>query len=163
MPTFQPIAVDSPPARALLHEYFHSREIGFAHQQKTYAPTSPDPAVYTEPAGAFVLVIGDEGTPVGCGGLRRIADGLVGVRYEVKHLYLRPETRGRGWGSLLLADLETRARVWGAAEIVLDTHHSLTAAAALYRSAGFVETEAFNDNPNASRWYAKPLGRAETA
>ena len=47
---------------------------------------------------------------MGCGGIRRIEDGAHGPRYEVKHLYLRPETRGRGWGRLLLDDLERQAR-----------------------------------------------------
>jgi len=149
--------VDSPVAHDLLEEYFHSREIGFAHQNVVYATVFPDPAVFTPPAGVFVVVEDDDGTGVGCGGIRRIADGPNGIRYEVKHLYLRPETRGRGWGRLLLQDLETRAREWDATELVLDTHHSLEAAAALYRSSGLVEIERFNENPNATRWYGKPL------
>ena len=44
-----------------------------------------------------------------------------------------------------------------AAELVLDTHHSLQAAAGLYASSGFVAIEPYNDNPNATRWYAKRL------
>lgn len=149
--------VDSPEAHALLSEYFHSRELGFAHQNVTYTITFPDPALYVPPAGVFLVVEDDEGTGVGCGGIRLIADGPLGRRYEVKHLYLRPETRGRGWGRMLLQDLEQRARELGAAELVLDTHHSLTAAAALYAAAGFTTTEPYNDNPNATRWYAKAL------
>lgn len=156
MPTFDALPVDDARARALLDQYFHSRELGFAHQHKTYTPTSPDPGMFTPPRGVFLIVV-DEGVDVGCGGVRRIADGDAGARYEVKHLYLNPTTRGRGWGRLLLGVLEDHARGWGAGELVLDTHHSLEAAAALYRGAGFVETEPFNDNPNASRWYAKEL------
>jgi ribosomal protein S18 acetylase RimI-like enzyme len=77
----------------------------------------------------------------------------------VKHLFLRPETRGRGWGRLLLDDLERRAREWDAAELVLDTHHTLEAAGGLYASSGFETVEPYNDNPNATRWYRKALDR----
>ncbi|WP_438353314.1 GNAT family N-acetyltransferase [Microbacterium sp. CJ88] len=157
MVSLSAVAADSPVARELLAEYFGSRELGFADQGVVYTAVFPKAEVFTPPAGVFVVVGDDEGRPVGCGGIRRIADGLRGIRYEVKHLYLRPETRGRGWGRLLLDDLEQRAREWDAAELVLDTHHSLEAAAGLYAATGFVATEPFNDNPNATRWYAKEL------
>lgn len=157
MVSLRAASVDEPASHQLLADYFHSRELGFAHQNTVYTTTFPDPAVFTPPAGVFVVVDDDGGEPVGCGGIRRIPDGPAGIRYEVKHLYLAPSTRGRGWGRLLLDDLEERARGFGATELVLDTHHSLEAAAGLYRSAGFVEIERFNDNPNASRWYGKPL------
>ena len=42
-------------------------------------------------------------------------------------------------------------------ELVLDTHHTLEAAGALYAATGFVAIEPYNDNPNATRWYAKNL------
>ena len=104
MVTLRPSPVDASDAHTLLAEYFASREIGFAHQNVTYTTTFPDPAAFEPPAGVFVVVEDDEGTPMGCGGIRLIADGPHGRRYEVKHLYLRPETRGRGWGRLLLDD-----------------------------------------------------------
>lgn len=157
MASLRETPVDADAAHELLTEYFQSREIGFAHQNVVYTTTFPDPAVFTPPAGVFLLVVDDDARAVGCGGIRRIADGPTGIRYEVKHLYLRPETRGRGWGRLLLEALEGRARGWDAAELVLDTHHSLEAAAGLYASSGFAPIERFNDNPNATRWYGKAL------
>lgn len=157
MVSLRPASVEEPVAHALLDEYFRSRELGFAHQDIAYTTTFPDPAAFTPPAGVFLVVVDDAGEGVGCGGIRRIGDGERGTRYEVKHLYLRPAARGQGWSRLLLDELERRARGWGAAELVLDTHHSLEAAAGLYRSSGFAEIERFNDNPNATRWYAKAL------
>lgn len=157
MPVLRPSPVDAPDARDMLTEYFHSREIGFAHQNVVYTARFPEASVFTPPAGVFLLVEDDDATLVGCGGVRRIPDGPDGPRYEIKHLYLRPETRGRGWGRMLMAELEQRARSFGAAELVLDTHHSLEAAAALYAATGFTPTEPYNDNPNATRWYRKPL------
>jgi GNAT superfamily N-acetyltransferase len=152
--------VDAPDAHELLGEYFASREIGFAHQNVVYTTRFPDPALFEPPVGVFVIVDDDDGAPVGCGGIRLIPDGPRGRRYEVKHLYLRPGTRGRGWGRLLLEDLQRRAIDFGASELVLDTHHSLEAAGALYARSGFVEIPAYNDNPNATRWYSKALTAA---
>ena len=86
-----------------------------------------------------------------------IEDGPDGPRYEVKHLYLDPSTRGRGWGRVLLERLEAQAREWGAADLVLDTHHTLEAAGGLYARSGFTAIEPYNDNPNATRWYGKQL------
>lgn len=150
-------AVDAPDAHELLAEYFRSRTEGFAELDVEYTTTFPAPAAFVPPAGVFLVLDDDEGRAVGCGGIRHIADGPSGTRYEVKHLFLRPQTRGRGWGRLLLDTLESRARALGARELVLDTHHSLEAAAALYARSGFVAIDRYNDNPNASRWYAKAL------
>jgi len=147
-------------AHALLTEYFTSRELGFTGG--TYTTTFPDPDRFVPPRGVFLVVEGEDlaGEPadVGCGGIRRIDDGADGaVRYEVKHLWLQPHTRGLGYGRALLTELERRAREFGATELVLDTNSSLEAAGGLYRSAGFVNVEPYNDNPNATDWYAKRL------
>jgi len=156
MVRLEPLAADDPRSLALLTAYFAMRGEAFPKGQ-TYRPTFPAASVFTPPAGVFLLVVDDEGKDVGCGGIRRIDDGPRGIRYEVKHLYLDPSTRGRGWGRMLLTGLEEQAREWGAAELVLDTHHTLEAAGALYARSGFTTIEPYNDNPNATRWYAKAL------
>ena len=155
--TLRPSDVEAPDAHDLLAEYFRARTDGFAVMDVAYRTTFPDPAAFTPPSGVFLVLDDDEGNPVGCGGIRAIADGPRGVRYEVKHLYLRPETRGRGWGRLLMEGLEAHARQFGARELVLDTHHTLEAAGALYARTGFRAIGPYNDNPNATRWYAKAL------
>lgn len=155
MPTFSATPVDDPDAQALLAEYFAMRVSTFPGH--TYTTVFPHRSVFEPPAGVFVVARDDSGAAVGCGGIRRIEAGPAGVRYEVKHLYLAPETRGRGWGRMLLADLEVRAAQLGAAELVLDTHHTLEAAGRLYDAAGFAAIDPYNDNPNATRWYGKDL------
>lgn len=156
MVSLQSISADDPRARALLTEYFEMRGEAFPKGQ-TYRPVFPDASVFAPPAGVFLIVVDDEGDDVGCGGIRRIADGPDGSRYEVKHLYLAPETRGRGWGRVLLEGLEAKAKEWDAADLVLDTHHTLEAAGSLYSRSGFAAIEPYNDNPNATRWYRKAL------
>lgn len=161
MVSLSPRPVDAPESHELLAEYFAMRAEIFPGG--TYRTVFPDPSAFVSPAGVFVVATADEADaleitgPVGCGGIRRISDGPHGVRYEVKHLYLRPQTRGRGWGRLILDGLEADARALGAAELVLDTHHTLDAAGALYAASGFISIEPYNDNANATRWYSKVL------
>jgi len=156
---FVPVSPADPATAALLDAYFAERSAGFA-VPGGYRVARPDPAAFLPPDGAFLRVDGDDGRPIGCGGLRRLADDEHGVRLEVKHLFLAPAARGRGLGSALLAELERRARELGAATLVLDTNRSLLAAGGLYRSAGFAPVPPYNDNPNATDWYAKRLQSA---
>jgi ribosomal protein S18 acetylase RimI-like enzyme len=108
-----------------------------------------------------VLVEGEnlagEPADVGCGGVRRIADGPHGSRFEVKHLWVQPHTRRLGYGRALMEELSRRARELGAAELVLDTNESLDAASALYRSLGFTPIAPYNENPNATTWLGRVL------
>lgn len=156
MVALEALPADDPRARALLDAYVALRAETFPAGQ-AYRPVLPVASTFTPPAGVFLLVVDDEGRDAGCGGIRRIDDGPRGIRYEVKHLYVDPTARGRGWGRLLLDALEQRAREWGAAELVLDTHHTLEAAGALYARSGFTATAPYNDNPNATVWLAKRL------
>lgn len=155
MPTLRALSADHPISHELLEQYFALRAEGFPGGG--YRTVFPDPAAFVEPNGVFLLLFDDVGDAIGCGGIRRIPDGPLGVRYELKHLFVRPEGRGSGGGRLLVTELEKRAREFGAAELVLDTHHSLEAAGSLYARSGFRAIEPYNDNHNATRWYGKSL------
>lgn len=156
---FREAPVDSPDAARMLDEYFAARELGFVGGN--YVVNRPDPARFVPPAGVFLLVEDDEAEPagevVGCGGIRRLEDHGAGPRFEVKHLWLRESSRGRGWGRALLAELERRAGAFGARTLVLDTNGTLAAAGGLYRSSGYAAVPRYNDNPNANLWLRKCL------
>jgi ribosomal protein S18 acetylase RimI-like enzyme len=145
---FVPTPTDAPVADELLGEYFTSRELGMPG----YRTFRPDPALFVPPAGVF-LVTEVDGSAIGCGGIRMLTPD----RAEVKHLWVRPAARGTGLGRALLLELERRAAELGATEIVLDTNERLEAAQSLYRSSGYVDTEPYNDNPNATHWFRKVL------
>ena len=144
---------DDPLTAELLDAYFTERIGGFTTGR--YRVASPDPAQFVAP-GVFLRIDDAEGAPLACGGLREIAPDQ-GRRFEVKHLYVAPPARGSGLGRRLLTALEAHARQQGASWLVLDTNRSLEAAAGLYRSSGFEPVEPFNDNPNATDWFAKRL------
>ena len=169
---FSAVSVTDAGSIVLLTQYFSDRASSFPAAQGQYRTTFPDPAQFLTPSGVFLLVSEQNGPAerafVGCGGIRRLDDSPAGdVRFEIKHLWLQPQVRGRGWGQALLAELERRARDFGADEVVLDTNASLTAAGALYARSGYESCEPYNDNPNATNWYRKSLTRkaaeAETA
>ena len=144
---------DDPVTAGLLTAYFAERVDGFTAGQ--YRVASPDPAQFAPP-GLFLRIDEDDGAPLACGGVREIEPDH-GRRMEVKHLYVAPAARGSGIGKRLMNRLEAHARKEGVAWLVLDTNRSLEAATGLYRSRGFLPVAPFNDNPNATDWYAKQL------
>ena len=157
---FREVDVTSAEALALLDAYFAERSAGFPAEQGEYRPTYPTSEQFTPPAGVFLVVEDDAGEVIGCGGVRRIQrrPETYEVRFEVKHLWLAPNARGKGAGRKLLHELERRAIGFGAQELVLDTNASLETAGGLYRSSGYVEVEPYNANPNATHWYGKRVG-----
>jgi len=55
--------------------------------------------------------------------------------------------------------VERQAFEHGARTVHLETNLSLTEAIALYRSSGYREVPAFNDEPYADHWFEKRLNR----
>ncbi len=106
----------------------------------------------TPPAGLF-LVATLHGEPAGCGALKFHA----GAPAEIKRMWVAAPARGLGLGRRLLAELETRAAAHGAGLLRLETNRALAEAIALYRSAGYREVPAFNDEPYAHRWFEKGI------
>ncbi len=97
----------------------------------------------THPSAAdvsVVLVARDEGgTPLGCGALRVLGDGVA----EVKRMYVMRGARGRGVSPAVLAALEDTARDRGWTTLRLETGPLQPEAIGLYTSAGYRPIEAF--------------------
>jgi DNA-binding MarR family transcriptional regulator/GNAT superfamily N-acetyltransferase len=104
------------------------------------------------PAGLF-LVATLRGEPVGCGGLKF----RPGAPAEIKRMWVAAQVRGLGLGRRLLAELEARAAAHGVRTLRLETNRALAEAVSLYRSAGYREVAAFNDEPYAHHWFEKTL------
>ncbi len=102
------------------------------------------------------LLVLDGARPVGTGALRTIGAGAG----EIKRMWLHPDTRGLGLGARLLDALELAARAAGNRTIRLDTNGRLREAIALYERAGYRRIERYNDNPDATHFYAKRLTAA---
>lgn len=105
-----------------------------------------------EPAGLLLLAkIRDQ--PVGCGALKFHGTEPT----ELKRMWVAASARGLGVGRRILTELEQHARQRGATVLRLETNRRLTEAIQLYRSAGYVEVPAFNDEPYAQHWFEKRL------
>lgn len=145
---------DEPSARQAIAHYYavlaERFETGF-----DAGATRPAPADALRPPAGLFLLATLKGTVVGCVGVKLHPDGVG----EIKRLWVAPETRGMGLGRRLLTTIEDAARAAGSKVARLDTNRSLTEAIELYRSSGYVEIPAFNDEPYAHHWFEKPLTR----
>jgi DNA-binding MarR family transcriptional regulator/GNAT superfamily N-acetyltransferase len=106
----------------------------------------------TPPAGLFLVAM-LHGEPAGCGALKFHP----GAPAEIKRMWVAPAARGLGLGRRLLAELEAHAAAHGVRVLRLETNRTLTEAISLYRTAGYREVPAFNDEPYAHHWFEKTL------
>ncbi len=72
-------------------------------------------------------------------------------------MWIVPQARGLGLGRRLLLELERHARTARVRVVRLETNQSLREAIQLYRSSGYREVPAFNDEPYAHHWFEKKL------
>jgi DNA-binding MarR family transcriptional regulator/GNAT superfamily N-acetyltransferase len=158
MVTIGPADPRLPAARYCIRGYFDELAERF---DGGFDPAVTIPATESEltpPAGLLLLAtLHDEA--VGCGALKFHP----GAPADIKRMWVAPAARGLGLGRRLLAALESRAAAAGVAAVRLETNGALTEAIALYRSAGYREVPAFNDEPYAHHWFAKELTPAGPA
>ena len=144
----------SPDARQCLRAY-----VAELNQRSNagYDPTagvSAQPHELTPPAGCFLIAY-LQSEPFGCGAAKHRPGGPS----DIKRMWVSPSTRGLGIGRRLLAELEQGVLDSGASIARLETSSLLVEAIAMYRSAGYREVPAFNDEPFAQHWFQKRLGR----
>jgi GNAT superfamily N-acetyltransferase len=140
-------------AQFCLHEYIV--ELGRRFDAGFDPALSISAAVHDlrPPAGVF-LIATLRAEPIGCGALKYHRNEPT----ELKRMWVAESARGLGIGRRLLIELENRAAADGARTIRLETNKTLTEAIRLYRSAGYREVDAFNDEPYAHHWFEKHLG-----
>ena len=144
------VSFDHPEAVLLTDEVQQEYVIRYGGPDKTPI----DPAEFAPPEGLFLVAYLD-GEPVGCGGWRPHQDG----RVELKRMYVRRATRGRGLSRLILAELERTAWTAGHRTVVLETGTRQPEAIGLYQSSGYTPTEPFGVYAAEadSHYYAKNL------
>jgi GNAT superfamily N-acetyltransferase len=130
-------------------------ELGREADQARAVPLVPDtrPPADLVPPRAVLLLISLDDEPVAIGGVRDLDRNVA----EVKAMYVAPPARRRGLARRLLGQLETIAAARGCGAVRLDTAAMLGPAVALYESAGYERVPAYNENPNADRWYERRL------
>lgn len=134
--------------RAYVTELDERFDVGF----DPTASIPAEPEEMTEPAGLFLLAR-LHGRPVGCGALKFHGREPA----ELKRMWVSPDARGLGLGRRLLGELERQARERAVRVVRLETNGTLKEAIAMYRSSGYTEVPAFNDEPYAHHWFEKRL------
>src|SRR3954471_11855239 len=139
-------------AQACFRRYFaeldRRSDLGFDPAQGI----SAEPHELVAPAGVLLIAYLRE-EPVGCGAVKHHD----GAPSEIKRMWVAETARGLGLGRRLLGELEAAAARAGAPAARLETNRALEEAIALYRSAGYAEVAAFNDEPFADHWFEKGL------
>ena len=116
---------DDPDAAALRAELEADVVVRYGYDNEPGAkPSADDVAV-------FLVAVAE--TPLGCGGLRLLGEGVA----EIKRMWVRPAARGRGVGRALLAALEDEARARGVTRMKLETGDRQQEAVAMYLRAGY--------------------------
>lgn len=140
--------------RSLLSEYYDALNVV---QRDT--PTDIRKLLSDPNAGFWIAYVG--AMPAGCVVLRPLsAHRLAG---ECKRLYVRPAFRGNGIAKALLDQLETFAMSRGLMWIYLDSKDDLHAAIKLYRQSGYRVCKRYNDNPQATLFLRKKIGKSPHA
>ena len=153
MVTLHELDPDDPDSQYCLRSYYAELHERFETGFDPSISTLPDPGQLRAPAGIF-LVARLHGESVGCVGLKFPPDDTTA---EIKRMWVAPSARGLGVARRLLAELESQSLARGRNLLRLDTNTALTAAINLYRSAGFYEIPAFNDEPYAQLWFEKRI------
>jgi putative acetyltransferase len=127
--------------RALFQEY--AAGLGFDLEFQDFQRELDElPGEYAPPQGRLFLAL-CKGNPAGCIALRPLAPRVC----ELKRLFVRPASRGRGIGSALAERLIREAGSMGYTAMRLDSIVTMEAALRLYRAFGFEEIPPYCYNP----------------
>jgi GNAT superfamily N-acetyltransferase len=156
--SLQPISRDNPEVRRLYADFVREADGPLVYDREGSGVDLDEeikkgpPEDLVPPTGVLLLARAD-GTAAGLGGIRYLNTEVA----EVKSMYVVPAFRGTGLGRRILARLDEIAGEHGCRAVRLDTSDYLTPAVGLYRSAGYREVPAYNENPKADLWFERAL------
>ncbi len=142
-------AADLPAVHALLERYFNDWSIWERDDPGTLLAIMDN-----EPQLGF-YVAENAGLILGCL-LCHTLPQFPGAT-ECKRMYVVPEARRQGLGGRLLEAAERDAAAAGARWMYLDSTEEFATALNLYRRRGYQPCERFNNNPQATLFFRKPL------
>jgi GNAT superfamily N-acetyltransferase len=153
--TVEPIDRADPRVRELYARMVHEADAPLGIDlEAEFAGGPPQDLV---PPNGLLLIARVDGEAVGIGGIRHLDTEVA----EVKSMFVSTSKRGFGVGRRILEELERIAAKRGCRAVRLDTSDYLTPAMRLYRSAGYEEVPAYNQNPKANVWFERALEQAD--
>lgn len=156
--TLEPISRDDPQVQALYADFVREADGPLVYDREEAGvdldeEIAAGPPAELAPPNGVLLLARVNGEPAGLGGIRYLDTEAA----EVKSMYVAPAFRGSGLGRHILARLDEIALEHGCHAVRLDTSDYLTPAVGLYRSAGYREVPAYNENPKADLWFERAL------
>ncbi len=137
---------ESPEQIASVRELFleYAQSLGFSLCFQSFDQELAGlPGDYAPPEGRLLLATYDS-QPAGCVALHKLDSRSC----EMKHLYVRPQFRGKGLGKALTERIINEARLIGYKQLRLDTVEPvMRTAVAMYRTLGFREIAPYRPNP----------------
>ena len=107
---------------------------------------------YSKPGNLFLLLYQNY-LAIGCVCLKRWDE----FSCELKRMFVMPEHRNKGLGSLLVKEGIKQAKLLGYRQMLLDTNAEMEAAVHLYKKQGFYICEPYCENENNNVIYFKKL------
>jgi DNA-binding MarR family transcriptional regulator/GNAT superfamily N-acetyltransferase len=150
-----PIDPEHPDAKYCLAEYTADLNARSTSPERRFDPAvgaTAHPHEVRPPAGQFFVAY-LRGEPIGCGAVKHHEDAPA----EINRMWIAPRARGLGLGRRLLETPERCAVEGGATVGHIETSAVSTEALAMYRGAGWLEVDRFNDEPFADHWFEKRL------
>jgi GNAT superfamily N-acetyltransferase len=95
-----------------------------------------------KPPDGVILMLEVDGEAMGMGRLSKLEDWVV----EINNMFVSASQRGKGYGKLILNELEETARSLGYSIVRLDTGVFNVAARQMYRKAGYVERDYYGSS-----------------
>ena len=133
------------------------REAQRAEIELRYGTPDSEPGVPPTAADITVFFVAeaDDGTPLGCGGLRKLDDSHA----EIKRMFVDPAHRGTGVSTAIIGELEQFARGRGWDRLVLETGTAQPDAVRFYEREGYTRIPNFGhyEGHAASLCYEKAL------
>lgn len=96
---------------------------------------------------ATVVLVYENGFAIACGCFKPFDE----ERIELKRMFVKPECRGKGIASLMVAELEKWGKELSYGAIILETGKGQPEAIALYRKLGYDDIPHFGEFPEESR------------
>jgi GNAT superfamily N-acetyltransferase len=160
--SFEPVNRDDPQVQELYADFVREADGPLVYDREEAgidldAEIAAGPPADLAPPNGVLLLARVDGEPAGLGGVRHLDTEVA----EAKSMYVAPPFRGTGLGRRILARLDEIALEHGCRAIRLDTSDYLTPAVGLYRSAGYREVPAYNQNPKADLWFERALEQGD--
>ena len=123
--------------------------------------SEPGPAPTAADITAFFVAYADDGTPLGCGGLRRLDE----THGEIKRMFVDRSARGSGVSTAILNRLESFGLESGWSRLVLETGLGQPDAIRFYTREGFspIDRYGYYADSEDSLCFAKTLVASDPA